>query len=1016
MTPNPSLSADELVQANAELQRVNRALRVISACNQAMLRADDQTTLFKEICGAIVELGGYRLAWVGIAEHDEIKSVRPIAYVGFEQGYLESAQITWADTERGQGPTGTAIRTGAPVVVTRILTDPMMSPWRAEATRRGYAASVALALRINGTVVGALNIYAADEDAFAGDELRLLTEAADDLSFGLTALRHRSEYAKLQSALRKSEDRLRAAVEGSLDALIILSPVYDEAGSVSDFTLLDVNPRAEAQLGLTRDALLGRRLSETFHALHEQLMPRFLPVLETGEAIEERFPLSTPGGRTIWAHHQVVPVEEGIAVIWRDITEETLSAQRLSASEKSHRELLQSLLEGILALDPEGIVAFVNAPMAQMLGYSVEEMHGTSLFNYMDKRLVESMKAHRRPRAEGAKERYEFEFRHKNGNPVFLDIEAGPRFNETGEFIGTIAGVMDVTQRRKTEDELRASLEMLRKAEELARLGTWSLDPASGNITGSAEMQRLLGLPPETAVISFKAALELFRPDERAEVAEAFAAMGKGEPQQNERRVVQPNGEELVLLFQSAPVRDETGRVVRVDGFAQDITERKRDERRLEYLATHDALTDLPNRRVLEDRMMQTIAHLGRSPGEVLAVLYLDLDRFKFVNDSLGHSFGDEVLKTVARLLESTIRKGDTVARQGGDEFIILLRDIRQPSHVMVVAEKLQQAFAKPLLIQGRELYVTFSIGASLYPTDGADIETLLKNADAAMYRAKQASGSIQFYTRAMSEQASERVRLEHDLRRALENGEFELHYQPQVAFTDGRILGAEALIRWRHPSEGVISPNRFIPIAVDTGLIGPIGEWVLQVACEQNQQWRASGLAPIRVAVNVAASQFHNGRIEDMVTAMAKRGAISTSSLELEITERVLMSNAEDAIGRLGRLKALGVHIAIDDFGTGYSSLSYLRRLPIDKIKIDQSFVRDLTSDDDAKTLVRAIIDLSHAFGFTVIAEGVETAQQALFLAQHGCEQCQGYYFARPMPPEQFESLLRKGCLALPT
>jgi len=1003
------------LRANSELKQVNRALRISAACNQAVTRATDEEALLNEICRLIVEFGRYRMAWVGYAEHNAQKSLRPVAQFGVAEGYLASTPFSWAESDTGLGPTGTAVRTGMPIIAQRITTDPAMKAWRADAQQYGYAASIALPLRANEAVIGALTIYSADANAYADDEARLLNQAADDLSFGLAALRLRVEHSQLQLALRRSDAWLQGAVQGSLDALLLLRPVLNATGTITDFALIDVNPRTEELLKLPRGKLVGRRFSKVFHSYHKELIPRYLSALSKGQPVEEAFSLCSPAGHTIWVRHQVVPIEQGIAVIWRDITQGMQASQELEATQKIYRELLESLQEGIWAADLEGRTTFVNMPMAKMLGFTIDEMLGKSLFDFVDERLHESFKQHFVLRERGARERYEFEFQRKDGSPIFLDIEAAPRYDAEHNVVGRLAGVMDVTARKHTEERLRSSLLTLAKAESLAHVGTWSYIRASRTYTVSDEMRRILDLPPGTDSLSNETVLRAFHPEDRAGAMEDLAAMLQGTPLRNERRIVRADGEERVLLFQSDPVRDDTSRVIRVDGFAQDVTERKRDEAQLKYLATHDALTALPNRRVLEDRLAQALAHLARSPGKCLAVLYLDLDRFKFVNDSLGHATGDELLKKVASTLTSAVRDDDTVARHGGDEFIILLRDIRQPTDVFLVTEKIQKALEKPYTLQGRELYATFSIGASIYPTDGQDIETLLKNADAAMYRAKQSGGGLQFYTQALSRQAAERVQLENDLRRALENQEFELYYQPQVALPDGHVVAAEALIRWHHPTQGLVLPSRFIPLAEDTGLISPIGEWVLKAAYEQSRRWRAEGLAPICIAVNVSASQFLTGRIDELVTAMTSADNMWADCLELEITERIVMQNAEGAIDKLRRLKERGVRVAIDDFGTGYSSLAYFRRLPINKIKIAQSFMRDVETSEDARKLVRAIIDLSRAFGFTVLAEGVETAAQARYAAQHGCEEAQGFYFARPMPASELGALLQDRHTALP-
>mgnify|MGYP001550962545 FL=1 len=409
MNPTNPLSIKNLPQNEARLRRLNRALRVLSSCNQAMLHAEDELALLAEICRILAEEGGYRMAWVGYAEHDEQKRVRPVAQHGFDEGYLESVGITWADTARGQGPVGRTIRTGAPVFAQRIRSDPAMAPWLAEALRRGYGSLISLPLKTGDeAVLGIVAVYATEEDVFSADEIQILSEAAADLSFGIASLRVRAERERLHQVLQKTEDWLRAATQGSLDALLMMRPVYDETGAVSDFELTDVNPRVEAQLNLSRNKLVGRRLSDAFQPFYEQLLPRFLPVLQSGKPLEEQFRLTTPGGRTLWVRHEVMPITDGVAVIWRDITEEVERAQKLNASEKRHRELLGSLQQGIWATDREGRTEFVNAPMAQMLGYTVGEMLGTPFFEFVDEHLVESIKSHREGRAQGIRERYQF--------------------------------------------------------------------------------------------------------------------------------------------------------------------------------------------------------------------------------------------------------------------------------------------------------------------------------------------------------------------------------------------------------------------------------------------------------------------------------------------------------------------------------------------------------------------------------------------------------------------------------
>jgi diguanylate cyclase (GGDEF)-like protein len=447
---------------------------------------------------------------------------------------------------------------------------------------------------------------------------------------------------------------------------------------------------------------------------------------------------------------------------------------------------------------------------------------------------------------------------------------------------------------------------------------------------------------------------------------------------------------------------------LRFDGIAIDISERKAYEARIEYLADHDALTSLANRNLLGDRIMQAMAH-ARRDGLMLALLFLDLDRFKGVNDSFGHELGDALLLEVSSRLRRVVREGDTVARQGGDEFIILLTGIQRPQDVTAVAFKVFHAFSEPFLIRGHELFITVSIGATLFPDDGDDMQALLRNADTAMYRAKEKNGNaFQFYSREMSVRALERAELERALRRALERKEFELFYQPKVATGSGRIIGAEALIRWHHPELGLVSPTRFIPMAEEIGLIVPIGDWVLHTACAQNKAWQDAGLEAISVSVNLSARQFREDDLVESVADVLNNMGLDAKHLELELTESIVMNSAELFINKLRALEDLGVQLSIDDFGTGYSSLSYLKRFPLHHLKIDQSFVRDIATDADDAAITSTVISLGHSLNLKVIAEGVETEEQVAFLREHHCDEMQGYYFSRPLPATEFAALLR--------
>ena len=435
--------------------------------------------------------------------------------------------------------------------------------------------------------------------------------------------------------------------------------------------------------------------------------------------------------------------------------------------------------------------------------------------------------------------------------------------------------------------------------------------------------------------------------------------------------------------------------------------ERKQYQQQIEHQANYDALTGLPNRNLLHDRLKQAV-YAQRSMRAV-AVVFLDLDHFKFVNDSLGHSIGDKLLKGIGERLRQVLRDGDTVARIGGDEFVLILNDQTRDDVIFRAMQRINAKLAEPFVIDGKELYVTCSAGISLYPQDGTDVETLLKNADAAMYRAKEhGRNNFQFYTAEMNSKVNERLALENSLRRALERKEFVLHYQTKVDVNTGAIVGAEALLRWNHPGRGLLLPDLFVPLAEETGLIVPIGEWVLREACTQNQAWRTEGLPPITVSVNVSARQFRQGVLVDAVSRILAETGLDACFLEMELTESMIMHNADAVVATLRQLTALGVQLSVDDFGTGYSSLAYLKNLPIDTLKIDQSFVRDIVAGaPDHRVLARAIISIGHSLDLKVVAEGVETEAQLEYLRKHGCDEVQGYYFSEPVPPQAFRRLL---------
>jgi diguanylate cyclase (GGDEF)-like protein/PAS domain S-box-containing protein len=452
------------------------------------------------------------------------------------------------------------------------------------------------------------------------------------------------------------------------------------------------------------------------------------------------------------------------------------------------------------------------------------------------------------------------------------------------------------------------------------------------------------------------------------------------------------------LMVSLRAVRDANGTLSFHEGTVEDISDRKVAEEQIQYLAYYDALTGLPNRTLLQDRLSNAMARARRQKDKV-ALLFLDLDRFKFVNDSLGHSVGDQLLQAVADRLKTWARGQDTVARQGGDEFLIVMTDVRDIPAAAIAAERLMDAMTVEFVVQGRSLNVSCSVGISIFPEHGADGETLIKNADAAMYSAKDyGRDNFRFFTEEMNVQVAARLNLENNLRLALEKKELFLMYQPQMDIATGRITGLEALLRWQSPELGLVPPSEFIPVAENSRLIMPIGEWVLRTACAQAKKWQDEGLPALPVAVNVSAAQFLHGGFRELIRSVLHETGLSSQYLELELTESLLLSNADATFSVLQELKAMGLKLAIDDFGTGYSSFSYLKHFPIGKLKIDRSFIRDVAVGPDDAAITAAIISMAKTLNLKVIAEGVETEAQMSFLRAHHCDEIQGYYFSKPL------------------
>ncbi|HET8630943.1 MAG TPA: EAL domain-containing protein, partial [Thermomicrobiales bacterium] len=567
-------------------------------------------------------------------------------------------------------------------------------------------------------------------------------------------------------------------------------------------------------------------------------------------------------------------------------------------------------------------------------------------------------------------------------------------------------------ERARLYAEARAGAERLAAAEAIAHLGSWEYDAVAGALRWSDEVYRIFGHAPWAFAPTLERYEAQIHPDDRALVRAAWAALREaGRPYALDHRIVRPDGAVRVCHQRAEARPGAAGRPARLVGAIQDVTERRALEAQLAHQANHDALTGLPNRALFLDRLAQALRHARRRPGYRFAVLYLDLDRFKTINDSLGHAAGDALLAAMARRLEGCLRAGDTVARLGGDEFAVLLDDLEGGAVATEVAERLIAASQQPFVLAGHEVYTAASVGVVLGPDAYRQTEEVLRDADTAMYRAKAAGkGRHAVFAPAMHAHALAILQLEHDLRRALAQEEFRLHYQPIVALATGRLRGFEALVRWQHPARGLVSPGAFIPVAEETGLIVPLGWWVLEAACRQARAWQgAYPDAPLTMSVNLSARQLTQPDLVERVARALAASGLPGARLRLELTESAIMENAVVAAGVLARLRELGVQLAVDDFGTGYSSLAYLKRFPLDTLKVDKAFVDGLGTDPNDTAIVRAIVSLAHTLGLEVTAEGVETAEQIAQLRALGCGLAQGYHFGQPLAAEAAEALLAR-------
>ncbi len=680
------------------------------------------------------------------------------------------------------------------------------------------------------------------------------------------------------------------------------------------------------------------------------------------------------------------------------------TADALQSSDSDYRGLFEAAHDAILIVDPSSeTVLEVNQRACEMYGFVRHEFLGMRL-DLLSEEVEKSRSLIRETARGGLSTSIEAVHLRRDGSKMLVDIHSSV-INYQGDWaIVTIN--RDITERERTRIELETSLSLLQATLESTADGLLVVDTSGKIVTFNQQFVEMWRLPNELVDQGNDAEVLDFVRDQLLQPQSFLAKV---------RQLYQdPEAESQDLLrFKDGRFFERYSKPQRLGGKSagrvwsfRDITERKKAEEATRHHAYHDHLTGLPNRMLFEDRLRHAVAQATRGH-QMLALFFLDIDRFKTINDTFGHAAGDRLLVEVAERLTSRKRSGDTVARLGGDEFLILVNNLRRVEDAARVAQGVLEAIRPAVVIEGHELHVTTSIGITLFPHDGADGETLVKNADIALYRAKdQGRDGYQIYAPDMNARALEKLMFENSLRRAIDAHELLLHYQPQVDTTSGQITGVETLVRWRKKNGELVMPGDFISLAEDAGLIGPLGEWVLETACTQGRVWHDAGFN-LRLAVNLSVHQLQRPGFLDTVSRVLETTGMDPHCLELEVTESAVMQDPEQGIRSLGKLREMGILIAIDDFGTGHSSLSYLRRLPVTTLKIDQTFVSGLGQDDDVGPIVKAIIAMGHSLGMHVLAEGVEREDQHAFLRAHGCDDMQGYYFSRPLALDAMNELL---------
>jgi len=831
-------------------------------------------------------------------------------------------------------------------------------------------------------------------------------------------------YSERGQQVPNKNSKRRQAIEMPLHDKAVFEAIFNAipdavVSTDTDRRIIMANPAALTLFGYDESTLYGQT-TEMLYAdskdFHAQGRHRFRIDAPSDTAPYEMnyrrkdgstFPGETLGTQVKDNNGNVI----GYIGLFRNIAARKQSEQALRDSEARNRMVIESALDAIIVIDDNSVIKEWNPRAETTFGWKASEIVGQTLMET----IIPSQ--HREAHKQGLEnllktgkgpilnQHNELTALHQKGHEFPIELTIAPlRHGGSWTFSAFIRDLSERKQSKEALGQSEASFKAL--AEESPNM--IYINTRGRVVFANKACEEQIGYKRQEIYADDFDFMCTVAPESRDLIRQKFLQHQKGEEIAPYEYKVLTRDQKVLTVIHASRLIEFNGEKS-ILGIITDITERTRIEQQLQYMAHHDALTELPNRVLFMDRLSQSLAHADRH-NRLVAVLFMDLDRFKLINDTMGHDFGDRALQALAGRLNECVRAGDTVARLGGDEFAVVLEDIASADDVVHIARKILSVLSQSFLLDEREFFITTSIGISLFPMDGKDTQTLLKHADIAMYRSKdQGRNTYQFYSSDMSAKTFERLSMETNLRHALEREEFVLYYQPQLDLLSRRVIGVEALLRWQHPDLGLIMPNEFISILEDTGLIVPVGEWVLRNACLQARAWNDGELKPLRMAVNLSSRQFNEPKFVGMLERILEDTGLKSSLLELEITESILMQDVGTTVSTLNAIHDMGVRLAVDDFGTGYSSLSYLKRFPIDTLKIDQSFIHDIDQDPDDATLVEAIIALGRALRLNIIAEGVESEVQADFLKIHNCDCIQGYLFNSPQAAQDLEKRLRE-------